>query len=168
MTMFLHLVRPGRLIVFVLTGAVITGSSLPAPAQQASLTAEQTVDFGLNKAAALDARVGPVNVQSITFSDRGRSSPQGLANRIRGSVGSPSEASSTLRSHFVAENPSEDEWEVTFTLEFLDNSGKLVEKVTAKSSWEGESKPFDFDHPVLTYVVPMIAKVRIRLEARLD
>ena len=74
----------------------------------------------------------------------------------------------TIRGHFLVENPSADEWEVTFILEFLDKSGKLIDKATRKSSWEGEAKPFDFDHAILQYVVPSIAQVRISLEGRLD
>jgi N-acetylneuraminic acid mutarotase len=76
--------------------------------------------------------------------------------------------STTIRAHFLAENPSTDEWEVTFSMEFLDKAGKVIEKVTKKSSWEGEAKPFDFDHEILEYVVPMIAQVRVKLEGRLD
>ena len=83
-------------------------------------------------------------------------------------VVSASELSTTIRSHFLAENPKDDEWQVTFTLEFLDKSGEVIDRVTKKASWEGQSKPFDLDHLLLQYVVPSIAKVRIKLEARLD
>jgi hypothetical protein len=40
--------------------------------------------------------------------------------------------------------------------------------VTKKSSWEGEAKPYDLDHEILEYVVPLIAQVRIKMEGRLD
>ena len=35
-------------------------------------------------------------------------------------------------------------------------------------SWEGESKPLDLDRVILSYVVPLIAAVRITFEARLS
>ena len=79
-----------------------------------------------------------------------------------------SELSTTLRAHFLAENATPDEWEVTFTLEFLDESGKLIDRATKKATWEGQAKPADLDHPILQYVVPLIARVRIKMEGRLD
>ena len=121
--------------------------------------------FVTRKTATLDAKVGPVLIQTVEFSDRGRGSGSGLPVVGRPT---PPETSTTIRAHFVAENPSADEWEVTFTLELLDKDGKLIDRVAKKGKWEGRSKPFDIDHPILAYVVPAIAEVRIRLEGRLD
>jgi hypothetical protein len=87
---------------------------------------------------------------------------------MRGGTGTGSEVTTTIRSHFLVENPDSDEWEVTFVLEYLDKSGKVVDRVTKKSSWEGEAKPFDFDHQLLEYVLPAIDQVKIKLEARKD
>jgi hypothetical protein len=143
------------------------GASLAALAQDSSLRAERVVSYASGKTFPLSAKVGPVSVQSVEFTDRGRGSSRGgLASVV--SRGSVSDTSTTIRSHFLVENPSADEWEVTFTLEFLDKSGTLIDKATKKSAWQGEAKPFDFDHPILQYVVPSIAQVRIRLEGRLD
>ena len=121
--------------------------------------------FVTAKVAPLNAKVGPVNVQSVEFSDRGRVAGSGIPGIGRPT---PTETSTTIRAHFLAENPSADEWEVTFTLEFLDKSGKLIDRVVKKAKWEGASKPYDIDHPILAYVVPSIADVRIKLEGRLD
>ena len=145
---------------------LVLGASLVALAQDSSLRAERVVSYAIGKPVPVSAKVGPVSIQSVEFTDRGRaSSPSGLTNLVRPSV---SEASTTIRSHFLVENPSADEWEVSFTLEFLDKSGALIDKATKKSTWEGEAKPFDFDHVILQYVVPSIAQVRITLEGRLD
>jgi hypothetical protein len=141
------------------------GASLAALAQDSALSAERVVSYGVGKTLPLSAKVGPVSIQSVEFTDRGHAAGGGLTGRLRGSV---SDTSTTIRGHFLAENPSADEWEVTFTLEFLDKSGKLIDRATKKSSWEGEAKPFDFDHAILQYVVPSIAQVRIKLEGRLD
>ena len=147
-----------------LTGAMAAGS---VTAQESSLRAERTVDYKTTKAFDLSAKVGPVRIQSAEFSNLGRNHGRGgIGGRMRG--GTESEVSTTLRTHFLAENPSGDEWEVTFTLEYLDKAGKVIERVTKKSSWEGEAKPYDFDHEILEYVVPMIAQVRIKMEGRLD
>lgn len=147
----------------------VTSAAAPAAAlaQDSSLRAERTVDWKIAKAAELSAKVGPVRIESVEFSNLGKGYGKGgIAGRMR--PGSSSEASTTLRAHFVAENPSSDEWEVTFSLEFLDKNGKIIEKVTKKNSWEGEAKPYDLDHEILEYVVPLIAQVRIKLEGRLD
>ncbi len=57
---------------------------------------------------------------------------------------------------------------VEFTLEFLDSKGRVIDRAKGKESWEGEAKTARIDHAILEYVVPMIDKVRIKLEARLD
>jgi hypothetical protein len=146
-----------------LTGALVAAGT----AQESSLRAERTVDYKTTKAFDLNAKVGPVRIQSAEFSNLGRNYGRGgIGGRMRG--GTDSEVSTTLRTHFLAENPSGDEWEVTFTIEYLDKGGKVIERVTKKSSWEGEAKPYDFDHEILEYVVPMIAQVKIKMEGRLD
>jgi hypothetical protein len=156
-----------RLIRLACLLAIVSGASLTVLAQDSSLRAERVITFTTGKPVPLSAKVGPVNVQSVEFSDRGRAASKGaLAALVPG--GNLSETSTMLRGHFLVENPSADEWEVTFTVEFLDKSGKLIDKAVKKSAWEGEAKPFDFDHPILQYVVPSIAQVRITLEARLD
>ena len=158
-----------RPIALALSAFLLAVPSLVALAQESSLRAERVVDYTPGKAAPLNARVGPVSIQSVEFSDRGRSSGQGgFTSRITGGAGTDSEASTTIRSHFLAENPTADEWQVTFTLEFLDKSGKVIDRVTKKSSWEGQAKPFDLDHSLLSYVIPAIAQVRVKLEGRLD
>jgi hypothetical protein len=146
----------------VITGALVAGSA----AQESSLRAERTIDYKIGKGFDLNAKVGPVRIQTAEFSNLGRHGRGGIGARMRG--GSDSEVSTTLRTHFLAENPSGDEWEVTFTIEYLDKAGKVIERVTKKSSWEGEAKPYDFDHEILEYVVPMIAQVKIKMEGRLD
>jgi hypothetical protein len=138
-----------------------------ARTQDSSLRAERVVSYVTGKSLPLSAKVGPVTIQSVEFTDRGRGSGAGgITSMVRG--GSVSETSTTLRGHFIVENPSADEWEVAFTLEFLDKSGKVIDKAVKKSTWEGEAKPYDFDHAILQYVVPAIAQVRITLEGRLD
>ncbi len=146
-----------------ITGALVAGGA----AQESSLRAERTVDYKTTKAFTLDAKVGPVRIQSAEFSDLGKNHGRGgIGGAMRGST--DSEASTTLRTHFLAENPSGTKWEVTFIVEYLDKAGKVIDRVTKKSSWEGEAKPYDLDHSMLEYVVPMIAQVRIKMEGRLD
>jgi hypothetical protein len=139
----------------------------PAIAQEHQLHAERTVDYALRKVNDLKAQVGQVRIASVEFSDMGRGYGQGgIASRMRPS--SDSEASTTIRAHFLAENPTSEDWQVTFVLEYLDKNGKVIDRVTKKQKWDGEAKPYDFDHQLLEYVVPLIAQVRIKLEGKLD
>ena len=146
-------------------GLAATVTALAAGGQESALKAERVVPFTLGKTETLSAKVGPVLVQTVEFSDRGRGTGSGIPG-----IGKPTppETSTTIRAHFVAENPSADEWEVSFTLELLDKSGKLIDRAVKKGKWEGRAKSFDIDHPILAYVVPVIAEVRIKLEGRLD
>jgi hypothetical protein len=154
--------NPGSVAIAVFLAAVATAT--PARSQDSALRAERTVSYAAGKSTPLTAKVGPVNVQSVEFSDRGR----GGGSRLPGLRNLMSDTTTILRARFIAENPTADEWEVTFTVEFRDKSGKVIDRGVGKSSWEGESKPYDFDHPILAYVVPLIADVKITLEGKLD
>jgi hypothetical protein len=137
----------------------------PASAQEGSLRFEKTVDWQTGKLINLDTLVGPVRIGKVEFSNEGKGGG-GIASRIRGGGGSDTQT--TLRASFDGENPREDEWVVTFTLEFLDSKGRLIDRATGKEGFEGEAKTARVDHAILEYVVPMIDKVRIKLEARYD
>jgi hypothetical protein len=153
----------GSLMVAFL--ASVPGDVLHAQAQS-SLRAQQTLDYRTGRALDFVHTVGPVKFTSVEFSDLGKGYGRGgIGTRLRAAVGA-SEASTTLRAHFLAENPTADEWDVAITLELLDRSGMVIERVTRRPSWEGEAKPYDFDAEILEYVVPMIARVRLTLEAR--
>jgi len=143
------------------SGLIVARPEARTSRQDSSLRAERTIDFATGKAIPLDVKVGPVNVQTVEFSDRGRSGGGMMRTPV-------SETSTYLRAHFQAENPTKDERQVTFTVEFLDRTGKLIDRATKKSSWEGEAKGTDLDHPILQYAISQTARVRILMEARLD
>ncbi|HKV12514.1 MAG TPA: hypothetical protein VJ725_30495 [Thermoanaerobaculia bacterium] len=133
--------------------------------EEGSLRFEKTVAWTTGKLLDVGATVGPVRIGKVEFSNEGKGGGS-IASRIRG--GGASDTQTTLRASFDGENPKEDEWVVTFTLEFLDKNGKLIDRATGKEGFEGEAKTARIDHPILEYVVPMIDKVRIKLEARFD
>jgi hypothetical protein len=162
-----------KLAIFGLVGAmtlVLTVSGAFAAEDQGSLRFETTVPFITGKIVALNATVGPVKVRSVELSQQsgGGSGVESVVEKIRGGGGGASETQTTLRAAFDTENPKEDEWVVTYTLDFLDKDGKLIDRVSKKEGFEGEAKVYRFDHPILQYVVPFISKVKIQLEARYD
>jgi hypothetical protein len=156
-----------RTRVFALAGAlVLGGAALAAAAEEGSLRFETTVPWRLDRLQELGATVGPVKVRSVEFSRGGGSIGDSIASRIRGGGGSDTQT--TLRAAFDTENALADEWVVTYTLDFLDAHGKLIDRASKSKGFEGEAAVYKLEHSILEYVVPMIAKVKIRLEARLD
>ena len=145
--------------------AVWLGTTLALAAQEThGLSAERSFDFRTGKVFDVTAQIGQVRIASVEFQNLGRGYGQGkFAGRLRGTE---SEASTTIRVHILAENLTTENWEVSFTLEFLDKNGKLIDRVTKKSKWDHEAKPYDLDHELLDYVVPMIGQIRVKLEGK--
>ena len=124
---------------------------------------ETKVPFKLDQSLNLDAKVGPVRFSTVKITSLGR-------GYGRGSIGlkpQASELSTTLRLAFDVNNPGED-WVITYTVEFLDRNGKPIDRATKREGYEGETKITNLDHPILEYIVPLIADVRITLNGRLD
>ncbi len=125
---------------------------------------EKTLPYRLDQSAKLDVKVGPVIIDNVKITNMGR----GFGRGGFGPKGmQPSEGSTTLRLAFDVNNPGED-WEITFTVEFLDKNGKVIDRATKKENWEEQAEIWNFDHPILEYVLPMVADVKISMSGRLD
>lgn len=156
-----------RMISGLFALLVVTAALAPAGAQEArSLRFEKTIKYQTGKLIDLNATVGPVRIAKVELSQPASGGAGSVIDRIRGG-GSP-ETHSTIRAGFDAENPEEDEWVVTFTLDFLDSRGRLIDRVVGKEGLEGEARVVNVNHSILTYVIPMIDRVEVKLEARLD
>lgn len=140
-----------------------TAASLRA--QEGNLRFEKTVPFTRDKLISLGAQVGPVRISQVQFSLGGSGVRDSFVARVKGGG---SDTSTLVRASFDSENAKDQEWEVTYTLEFLDANGKLIDRASRSESFEGEADVVKVEHSILTYVVPLIAKVKIELEARLD
>jgi hypothetical protein len=137
---------------------------VPAVAPAQTNRVEKTIPYRLDQTAKLEAKVGPVAIDNVKITDMGR----GFGRGGFGPKGmQPSEGSTTLRLAFDVNNPDE-EWEITFTVEFLDKAGKVIDRATKKHAWKEEAKIFNFDHPILEYVLPQVADVKISMSGRLD
>lgn len=141
-----------------------------ASAQESrSLRFERTVDYQVGKLIDLNTTVGPVRISKLELSQpEGGSVKDSIVGRIRGGGGGSAETHATIRASFDSENPEEDEWVVTYTLDFLDSKGRLIDRAVESQGLEGEAKIVEVDHSTLKYVLPFIDKVKIRLEARYD
>ena len=137
---------------------------VPAVAPAQSNHVETTVPYRLDQSTKLAAKVGPVMIDNVKITNMGR----GFGRGGFGPKGfQPSEGSTTLRFAFDVNNPGED-WEVTFTLELYDKAGKLIDRVAKKHNWEQKAEVWNFDHPILEYVLPMVSDVKITMTGRLD
>jgi hypothetical protein len=136
----------------------------PALASAQTNRIEKTIPYRLDQSTKLDAKVGPVAIDNVKLTNMGRGfgrggfGPKGLQ---------PSEGSTTLRMAFDVNNPDED-WELTFTVEFLDKAGKVVDRVTKKGSWKEEAEIWNFDHPILEYALPFVTDLKLSISGRVD
>jgi hypothetical protein len=126
---------------------------------------EGKLAFKIDDSQPVNGAVGPVKVSTVKITNLGRGYGRG---GFGPKMSMPSELSTVIRFAFDVNNPQDTEWEVTFTLELLDKSGKVIDRATKKEGYEGEAKIFNFDHPVLEYVLPMVTDVRITLQGRID
>lgn len=150
--------------------ALLLGAA--AGAQDGSLRFEKTVPFERGEIIPLGAQVGPVRIANVELSTGGSGGGAGggIRERIMGSMpgGGDPETRTTITAAFDTENPREEEWVVTYTLDFLDSKGKLIDRATKSKGFEGEATTYRVEHSTLTYVMPAIARVKIRLEAKYD
>ena len=150
--------------------ALLLGAA--AGAQDGSLRFEKTVPFERGEIIRLGAQVGPVRIANVELSTGGSGGGAGggIRERIMGSMpgGGDPETRTTITAAFDTENPREEEWVVTYTLDFLDSKGNLIDRATKSKGFEGEATTYRVEHSTLTYVMPAIARVKIRLEAKYD
>jgi hypothetical protein len=142
-------------------------AAMPAEAQERTARFQRSVEFSAPKTVKLDATVGPVKITTLEFADLGRGyTGSGIGARVRG--GNDSEASTTVRSRFTVDNPSNEEWRLTLSLEFLDKNGKVVDKLTRQNDYDDETATWNIEHPLLEYVMPLISQVRITIQGRVN
>lgn len=140
-------------------------------AQEGSLRFEKTVAFDRGELIQLGARVGPVRVANVSIDvGGGGGAGAGIRERVMSRMpgGGDPEVTSTIRASFDTENPSEEEWVVTYTLDFFDAKGRLIDRATGKKGFEGEADTYVLEHSTLSYILPFIARVKISLTAKYD
>jgi hypothetical protein len=125
---------------------------------------EKNVGFQVDKTESLAAVVGPVKVASVKLTNMGRGYGRGGFG-LR-TANPPSELSTTLRFAFEVDNPVDEDWDVTFTVELLDKAGKVIDRATKTENYEEEAKTLTLDHSIIEYVLPLVGDVRVTLQGR--
>ena len=135
---------------------------MPLAAQDSKTDQSVPLEFG--KPHTLTTVAGPVKVKALTMTNLGK----GYARSVLGvrTALPPSELSTTVRLVFDVENATKEEWDVTFTVEFMDKAGKVVDRTSKKENYDNESAKLTMEHPLLEYVLPMISDVRVTVLGR--
>ncbi len=153
--------------ISVLVGVVLFCSAAVFSAERVRLRFNKTIDFKLDRAVELSAEVGPLFVDTVEFENLGSGTTKSKVFGVLRRSGS-SDTTITLRCAFEVENPVDDEWDLTATIEFLDSKGELIDVVRSSRDFEGEADTWTIDHTILGYVIPLINEVKIELRAEAD
>ena len=151
----------------VLVAVVLLCSAAVFSGERSRLRFNKTVGFKFDKTVDLGAEVGPLFIESVEFENRGAGTTKSKVFGVLRRSGS-ADTTITLRCAFEVENPVKDEWDLTATLEFLDSKGELIDSVRSSRDFEGEADTWAIDHTILGYVIPLIADVKIELQAEAD
>jgi hypothetical protein len=147
----------------LLAALMVLAWALPLVAQEDRFESKQA--FALDKPMLLDGKAGPVKVTTLKITDLGLGYKSSGINITR-TIAPPSELSTTLRFAMDVNNPTHEEWQVTFTIELLDKSGKVIERVTKKENYDNEMDRLVIEHPLLQYVMPLISDVKVTLAGK--
>jgi hypothetical protein len=123
----------------------------------------KTFSFVTDDPIEVNAQVGPVTISSIEFKEVGLSTKRRLFKKKQ-----DESIQTGILAAIQGENPTKDEWDVTFTIDLLDKNGKLIDRMRDTEEFEGEAKVHEFQHTTLAYVMSLIDKVEITIEAALD
>jgi len=155
----------GNRFIFTLAVAVAV-TAVAGLAAAEGLTFETTVPYRVGKELELGGKVGPVTVRSVTFSE---SESGHVGSTIMGKLRRGDEGlQGVIKLAFAGENPTKEEWEVSFVIELLDRDGKTIDRFERSTDFQGEAKTYDTEHAILRYVMPLIHKVKIGMSAKLD
>ena len=126
---------------------------------------DQSLPFVFDKPHALTTVAGPVKIKSVTMTNLGKGYAKTVLG-VRTTTSPSSELTTTVRLVFDVDNPVREDWDVTFTVEFMDKAGKVVDRTSKKENYENETAKMTIEQPLLEYVLPMISDVRVTVMGR--
>ena len=150
----------------LLVALVLLGSAALAAGQTPPLQAEKTLAYKTGEGLTLDVKVGPVKIHKVIITV---GIPGGVGAAMRAKVSKVDPLiDETLTFVFDAENPEKIDYNVTYSIEFLNTKGELIDRFSDKAGYEAEAKTSRFEHVTLKAVLPLIDKVRIKFQAAVD
>jgi len=128
------------------------------PAGPAGPLFETTVSFELVKKTTLEGKAGEIEIRGVEFGSKG----------AKGGVFGSSDADlkATISAQFDCSTTAEKKQKVSFTIQFLDGNGDLIDRASNNGSLKEESKLIDVNLTTLRYVVPLIKQVKITAKSK--
>ena len=126
---------------------------------------EGTLPFKVDVSQPVAATVGPVKVSTLKVTNLGRGYGRG---GFGPKMNATSELSTVIRLAFDANNPRDEDWEVTFSVELLDRSGKSSIAPPRRSTSRASPRSSTSTTPSSSTVLPLVHEARITLQARID
>jgi hypothetical protein len=143
-------------------GAPEAEAAEPTPA----VVVERTVPFLRGKPALLNLEVGTVRLRRVLLDV---ADPEAEEGSILGVLrGDDAETSSVLRASFELEGVPEQPWAAEVRVELLDRHRRLIDRFGRTEVLEPGLEHVHLDRSVLTYVLPLVRFVRVRVEAHPD
>jgi hypothetical protein len=122
---------------------------------------EKTVEFAHLKVIALDGMVGEVDLKSVEFT---------VANKKSGGVmgfgGSDTEIEAVITTRLTCATAATTKWKLDMMVEFLDEDGNLIDRVTNSDSIKKNEKKIDFKHTTLRWALSHIKEARVSVAAK--
>ncbi len=144
-------------VLLVLVSTALAG----APAPQGPLTASQTVPFKKDEPIRLDLAVGGLRVAELQVTG----DEAGLLESLLPPRGGVSRFS-WLRYTLSVENPGDVNWTPAARIRLLDKKGEVIDEFEFKGGvGAGRARPVDLKRLTLNYIVPLIDRVELTLDA---
>jgi hypothetical protein len=122
---------------------------------------EKTVEFSHLNVISLDGKVGEVDVKSVEFT---------VANKKSGSVmgigGSDSEIEAVITTRLRFVTTATTKWKLDMLVEFLDEDGNVIDRVTNSDGIKNNDKKIDFKHSTLRWALSHIKEARVTVAAK--
>ncbi len=141
---------------------VIASTALAeAPAPQGPLTASKTVHFKKDEPIRLDLAVGGLRVVELRITG----DEAGLLESLLPPRGGVSRFS-WLRYTLSVENPGDVNWTLAARVRLLDKKGEVIDEFEFKDGvGAGRARSVDLKRLTLNYIVPLIDRVELTLDA---
>jgi len=122
---------------------------------------KKNVEFDHMKVLALDGKVGEVDLKTVEFT---------LANKKSGGFmgmgGSDTEIEAIITTRITCATTATTKWKLDMMVEFLDEGGNVIDRVTNSDSIKNNEKKIDFKHTTLRWALSHVKQARVTVNAK--
>jgi hypothetical protein len=122
---------------------------------------EQTVAFDNLKVLALDGTAGEVDIKSVEFTVANKKS-----GGFMGIGGSDTDFEAVITTRLACATTDTSKWKLGIMVEFLDQGGNVIDRVTNSDSIKNNEKKIDFKHTTLKWALSHIKEARVTVVAK--